>query len=99
MQELINEGEPLCCADRVQYQLGLCEALMQLQKRIPHPFTPVPCWWHLGVSVLCIYMHSRAVETAAGSTLDMESPFVLLSSRSASEQGLNKQPLCLHMSL
>lgn len=32
LQELINEGEYLCCVDRVQYQLGLCEALMQLQK-------------------------------------------------------------------
>lgn len=78
---------------------GLPEAIIQLQKSIPHSLTPVPCWWHLGVSVLCIYMHSRVVETAAASTLDMESPFVLLSSRSASEQSLNKQPLCLHMSL
>lgn len=78
---------------------GLPEALVQLQKSILHSLTPVPCWWHLGVSVLCIYMHSRVVETAAASTLDMGSPFVLLSSRSASEQSLNKQPLCLHMSL
>ena len=78
MQESISEEEPFCCVDRVQYQLGLPEALVQLQKSIPHPFTPVPCWWHLGVSVLCIYMHSRVVETAAASTLDMESPFVLL---------------------
>jgi len=77
MQESINEEQPLRCVDGVRCQLGLPEALVQLQKSIPHPFTPVPCWWHLGVSVLCIYMHSRVVETAAASTLDMESPFVL----------------------
>lgn len=63
---------------------------------------PVPCWWHLGVSVLCIYMHSRVVETAAASTLDMESPFVLLSPAWAAGQpvsSLNKQSLCLRVSL
>lgn len=59
IQESINEEEPLCCVDRVQYQLGLPEAITQLQKSIPCPFTPVPCWWHLRVSVLRIYMHSR----------------------------------------
>lgn len=90
MQESINEEEPLCCVDRVQYQLGLLEALVQLQKSVPHPFTPVPCWWHLGVSVLCIYMHSRVVETAAASTLDMESPFVLLTPSWAAGQRVSR---------
>lgn len=32
MQEFINEGERLWRVDRVQYQLGLCEALLWLQK-------------------------------------------------------------------
>lgn len=73
MQESINE-EPLCCVDRVWCQLEAAEALVQHQKSAPYPFTPAPCWWHLGVSVLCIYMHSSPAEPRQPAHLTWRAP-------------------------
>lgn len=64
--------------------------LCSFKNRLPHPLAPVSCWWHSGVSVLYIYMHSRVAETAAASTLDMESPFVLLTPAWAAGQRVSR---------